>query len=129
METEKQNTSDEAALPVHHRICYLPLDTTYCSENADALEATLQEVNNIFSSIGAVLTVVDHTLTIDINEEKFTSVTTRKAGRKRNNLSKRYEEIMEYRETHTAEETFQWLGLTKQTYYRRLKEMKMESVN
>lgn len=58
-------------------------------------------VATIFSSIGAVLTVVDHTLTIDINEEKFTSVTTRKAGRKRNNLSKRYEEIMEYRETHS----------------------------
>ena len=127
METEKQNTSDEATLPVHHRVCNLPLDKTYCSENADALEATLQELNEMFSAVGVEMTTDNHTLTIDINEEKFTSVTTRKAGRKRNNLSKRYEEIMEYRETHTAEETFQWLGLTKQTYYRRMKEMKEEA--
>lgn len=121
-----QNTSDET-LPVHHRVCYLPLDTAYCTENADALEATLQELNDIFSAVGTVLTVVDHTLTIDIAEEKFSSVTKRKAGRKKNDVGKRYEEIMEYRETHTAEETFAWLGLTKQTYYRRLKEMKMEA--
>ena len=127
METEKQSTSDEATLPVHHRICHLPLDKTYCSENADALEETLQELNELFSAVGVDITVLDHTLTIDINEEKFSSVTTRKAGRKKNNLSKRYEEIMEYRETHTAGETFQWLGLTKQTYYRRMKEMREES--
>ena len=126
METEKQNTSEEA-LPVHHRICYLPLDASYCLDHTDALEATLQELNELFSAVGTVLTVVDHTLTIDIAEEKFASVTKRKAGRKKNDVGKRYEEIMEYRETHTAEETFAWLGLTKQTYYRRLKEMKMEA--
>ena len=122
-----QDTSEEDALPSHHRISCLPLDKSYCEENAEALEAALQELNDLFSSIGTVLTVVDHTLTIDINEEKFSSVTKRKAGRKKNDVGKRYEEIMEYRETHTAEETFAWLGLTKQTYYRRLKEMKMEA--
>ena len=122
-----QSISEEEALPAHHRISYLPLDKSYCEENAEALEAALQELNDLFSSIGTVLTVVDHTLTIDINEEKFSSVTKRKAGRKKNDVGKRYEEIMEYRETHTAEETFAWLGLTKQTYYRRLKEMKMEA--
>ena len=121
METEKDT------LPVHHRICYLPLDKNYCLEHTDALEETLQELNELFSAVGALFTVSDHALTIDINEEKFSSVTTRQAGRKKNNLSKRYEEIMEYRETHTAEETFQWLGLTKQTYYRRMKEMKEEA--
>jgi hypothetical protein len=36
---------------------------------------------------------------------------------------------MAYRETHTAEETFEWLGLTKKTYYRRIKEMKAELQN
>ena len=121
-----QSISEEDALPAHHRISYLPLDKSYCEENADALEATLQELNELFSTIGTVLTVVDHTFTIDINEEKFSSVTTRKAGRKKNDINKRYEEIMAYRETHTAEETFEWLGLTKQTYYRRMKEMRDE---
>ena len=119
------NQSEEA-LPVHHRISHLPLDTAYCAENADALEAVLQELNELFSAVGVEMTVDEHTLTIDINEEKFSSVTKRKAGRKKNDINKRYEEIMEYRETHTAEETFEWLGLTKQTYYRRLKEMKEE---
>mgnify|MGYP000974278028 CR=1 FL=1 len=35
---------------------------------------------------------------------------------------------MAYRETHTAMETAEWLGLTKQTYYRRMKELR-ESQN
>ena len=121
-----QSISEENALPAHHRISHLPLDKSYCEENAEVLEAALQDLNDLFSSIGTVLTVIAHTLTIDINEEKFSFVTTRKAGRKKNNINKRYEEIMAFRETHTAEETFEWLGLTKQTYYRRMKEMREE---
>ena len=114
-------------LPEHHRIHYLPLDASYCTENADTLEAVLQDLNSLFSAIGVEITVDDHTLSIDIAEEKFASVTTRKAGRKKKDANQRYEEIMAYRETHTAEETFEWLGLTKQTYYRRIKELKAEA--
>ena len=115
------------ALPEHHRIHHLPLDRTYCEENADALESVLQDLNNLFSAVGMEITVDDCTLTIDVAEEKFASVTTRKAGRKKKDANQRYEEIMAYRETHTAEETFEWLGLTKQTYYRRIKELKAEA--
>ena len=111
-------------LPEHHRIHHLPLDKEYCDNQPDALESILQNLNDLFSAIGVEITVDDHTLSIDITEEKFSSITTRKAGRKKNDINKRYEEIMAYRETHTAQETFEWLGLTKQTYYRRIKEMK-----
>ena len=117
----------DEALPEHHRIHHLPLDASYCIENADALEAVLQDLNSLFSAVGMEITVDDHTLTIDVAEEKFTSVTTRKAGRKKKDANQRYEEIMAYRDTHTAEETFEWPGLTKQTYYRRIKELKAEA--
>jgi hypothetical protein len=111
-------------LPEHHRIHHLPLDKEYCDNQPDALEAVLQDLNSLFSAAGVEITVDDHTLSIDIAEEKFASVTTRKAGRKKKDANQRYEEIMAYRETHTAEETFEWLGLTKQTYYRRIKELR-----
>jgi len=111
-------------LPEHHRIHHLPLDASYCIENADTLEAVLQDLNSLFSAVGVAITVDDHTLTIDVAEEKFASVTKRSAGRKKKDANLRYEEIMAYRETHTAEETFEWLGLTKQTYYRRIKELR-----
>ena len=114
-------------LPEHHRIHHLPLDKEYCDNQPDALESILQNLNDLFSAVGVEITVDDHTLSIDIAEEKFASVTTRKAGRKKKDANQRYEEIMAYRETHTAEETFEWLGLTKQTYYRRIKELKAEA--
>ena len=117
------------ALPEHHRIHRLPLDGSYCIENADALESILQNLNDLFSAVGVEITVDDHTLTIDVNEERFNSVTTRRAGRKKKDANQRYEEIMAYRDTHTAQETFEWLGLTKQTYYRRIKELKAELQN
>ena len=126
-ENSKNDTAEAEAIPAHHRIHHLPLDETYCQDSADALEAVLQDLNGLFDAVGVLFTADDHTLTIDINEEKFRSVTTRRAGRKKKNASQRYEEIMAYRETHTAEETFEWLGLTKQTYYRRLKELKAEA--
>lgn len=105
MGDEKKNE----ALPEHHRIHHLPLDASYCIKNADTLEATLQDLNGLFSAVGVEITVDDHTLTIDVAEEKFASVTTRKVGRKKKDANQRYEEIMAYRETHTAEETFEWL--------------------
>ena len=78
-------------------------------------------------SLVGLAVAVESTLTIDVNGEKFASVTKRKAGRKKKNATQQYEEILAYRETHTAQETFEWLGLTKQTYYRRIKELKKEA--
>ena len=92
----------------------------------EELESTLQDLNGLLNAVGVEITVDGLTLTIDISSEKFASVTKRKAGRKKKDVKKQYEEIMAYRKTHTAEETFAWLGLTKQTYYRRLKEMREE---
>ena len=109
-------------MPEHHRIHCFALDTAYYDIHADDLEATLQDLNELFSSAGILLTSEEGSLKIDVNEERFQSVTKRRAGRKKNDVGKRYEEIMEYRETHTAQETFEWLGLTKQTYYRKLKQ-------
>lgn len=125
MDKKKDADSIETTeLPEHHRIHHLPLDKEYCDNQPDALESILQNLNDLFSAIGVEITVDDHTLSIDIAEEKFTSVTTRKAGRKKKDANQRYEEIMAYRDTHTAQETFEWLGLTKQTYYRRIKELR-----
>ncbi len=111
----------------HHKIKSLPLDKSYCSEKADELEAMLQELNQLLSTAGIEIRAEESTLTVDINEEKFASVTKRRAGRKKKNATQQYEEILAYRETHTVQETFEWLGLTKQTYYRRIKELKKEA--
>ena len=120
-------TEDNAGLPAHHSINYLPLEKTFCEDKSAELEATLQELNNLFSSVGVEITVTDGTMAIDVNEEKFASITKRKAGRKSKGMTKRMEEIMAYRETHTALETAEWMGLTKQTYYRRMKELRDEN--
>lgn len=111
----------------HHKIKSLPLDKSFCTEKADELEAILQELNDLLNTAGIEIRAVESTLTIDVNGEKFASVTKRKAGRKKKNATQQYEEILAYRETHTAQETFEWLGLTKQTYYRRIKELKKEA--
>lgn len=111
----------------HHKIKSLPLDKSFCSKKADELEAILQELNDLLSVAGVEIRAVESTLTIDVNGEKFASVTKRRAGRKKKNATQQYEEILAYRETHTAQETFEWLGLTKQTYYRRIKELKKEA--
>ena len=111
----------------HHKIKSLPLDKSFCSEKADELEAILQELNDLLSVAGIEIRAAESTLTIDVNGEKFASVTKRRAGRKKKNATQQYEEILAYRETHTAQETFEWLGLTKQTYYRRIKELKKRS--
>ena len=111
----------------HHKIKSLPLDKSFCSEKADELEAILQELNDLLSVAGIEIRAAESTLTIDVNGEKFASVTKRRAGRKKKYATQQYEEILAYRETHTAQETFEWLGLTKQTYYRRIKELKKEA--
>ena len=114
-------------LPEHHKINGFPLERAYCENNSETLETILQDLNGLFSAVGAEITIQNCVLTIDVNEEKFTSVTKRKAGRKSKRMNKQFEEIMAYRETHTAMETAEWLGLTKQTYYRRIKELKEEA--
>ena len=111
----------------HHKIKSLPLDKSFCSEKPDELEAILQELNDLLSVAGIEIRAAESTLTIDVNGEKFASVTKRRAGRKKKKATQQYEEILAYRETHTAQETFEWLGLTKQTYYRRIKELKKEA--
>ncbi len=121
-------TEDNADLADHHRINYLPLEKTFCAEKSDELDSILRELNNLFSSVGAEITVTDGILAIDVNEEKFISMTKRKAGRKSKGMTKRMEEIMVYRETHTALETAKWMGLTRQTYYRRMKELRDENL-
>ena len=105
----------------HHKIKSLPLDKSFCTEKADELEAILQELNDLLNTAGIEIRAVESTLSIDVNGEKFASVTKRRAGRKKKNATQQYEEILAYRETHTVQETFEWLGLTKQTYYRRIK--------
>ena len=111
----------------HHKVKSFPLDKSFCMEKADEVEAILQELNDLLNCAGIEIRAEEATLTIDVDREKFASVTKRRAGRKKKNASQQYEEILAYRETHTVQETFEWLGLTKQTYYRRIKELKKEA--
>ena len=113
----------ETKLPEHHSLRFLTLDHAYYTTHTEELEKILLDLNTQFSAVGVLLTVDDHAvLKIDVDEEKYRAVTKRRAGRKKSKTTKQYEEIMEYRKTHTAMETAEWLGLTKQTYYRKLKE-------
>ena len=65
-------------------------------------------------------------LRFDIDMDKFQLITRRRAGRKRKKSGILYEQVLEYRKTHTAIETAEWLGLTRQTFYRKLKVYKKE---
>lgn len=116
-------------IPDHHSVYSFPMDKSYCESHSKELEPILQQLNTLFAAVGTGITISDFVLNIDVNEEKFSSVTTRKAGRKAKGVNKLYEEVQEYRKTHTAMETAEWLGLTKQTYYRRMKEWREESQN
>lgn len=106
----------------HHSIYELHLDDSYYSKNAADLEKQLEELNDKFASLGIKLSADQNSvLRMDIHEEKFASCTARHAGRKKKKSNKMLEEILEYRKTHTATQTAEWLGLTRQTYYRKLK--------
>lgn len=107
----------------HHSIYELHLDDSYYSKNAADLEKQLEELNDKFASLGIRLSADQNSvLRMDIHEEKFASCTARHAGRKKKKSNKLLEEILEYRKTHTGTQTAEWLGLTRQTYYRKLKE-------
>lgn len=109
----------------HHSIYELHLDDSYYSAHAEEFEKQLEELNDKFAPLGIKIAAdKSSVLRMDIHEEKFTSCTARHAGRKRKKSNKMLEEILEYRKTHTAAQTAEWLGLTKQTYYRKLKEHK-----
>ena len=61
-------------------------------------------------------------LKVHIDLDKFQSITTRRAGRRKKKTNMLYEQIMEDSQTHTAMETAAWLGLPRQTYYRKLRQ-------
>ena len=106
----------------HHSIYELHLYDSYYTKNAADLEKQLEELNDKFALLGIKLSADQNSvLWMDIHEEKFASCTARHAGRKKKKSNKMLEEILEYRKTHTATQTAEWLGLTRQTYYRKLK--------
>lgn len=116
---------EKTDLKAHHIIKRVHLDDAYYSTKPKELEKILQELNDKLDCVGLKLTASRKTiLRIDINDEKFHDVTNRKAGRKKKKTDTTIDEINAYRETHTAMETAAWLGLTRQTYYRKLREHK-----
>lgn len=112
----------EDGTPTHHLITEFQLDDRYYTAHKEELEVRLQELNDLFARAGINLTADNSTtLKVDIHVEKYRAVTRRKAGRKKKKSNKLLEEILEYRKTHTVMETADWLGLTRQTYYKKLK--------
>ena len=116
-------TVEEEQIQHHNTIVDIHLDDGYYSDQPQALEECLQTLNRQLESVGVKLTADSHSLlSVNIDEEKLYSVTVRRAGRKKKKTDARLDEIMQYRETHTALETAEWLGLTRQTFYRKMKE-------
>ena len=112
----------EDGTPTHHLITEFQLDDRYYTAHKEELEARLQELKDLLARAGIKLTADNNTiLKVDIHDEKYRSVTRRKAGRKKKKSNKLLEEILEYRNPHTVMETADWLGLTRQTYYKKLK--------
>ena len=120
---QQKRGKEDKAIPHHHLSKQISLNNLYYSFHKEELEQALQELNKQLEKAGVKLTADEYTyLTIDIDQEKFNSVTKRKAGRRKKKTSVLYEQVMEYAKTHTSMETAEWLGLTRQTYYRKLKE-------
>ena len=120
---QKKGSGEDKTIPHHHLTKQVSLNNLYYSFHKEELEQTLQALNKHLEKAGVKLTADEYTyLTIDIDQEKFNSVTKRKAGRRKKKTSVLYEQVMEYAKTHTSMETAEWLGLTRQTYYRKLKE-------
>ena len=71
-----------------------------------------------------ILTVVQ---THRFEQEKVHFDHQTKSRPQEENASQQYEKILAYWETHTVQETDEWRGRTKQTYYRRIKELKKEA--
>ena len=121
--SEEIVTTEEEQIQHHSTIVDIHLDDGYYSDQPQALEDCLQTLNGLLDTVGVKLTADSHSLlSVSIDEEKLYSVTVRRAGRKKKKTDARLDEIMQYRETHTAMETAEWLGLTRQTFYRKMKE-------
>ena len=119
---QKTRAKSETGLPRLHLTKQISLNNLYYSFHKEELEKILQDLNRELEKVGVKLTADEYTyLIVDIDQEKLTSVTKRRAGRRKKKTSVLYEQVMEYAKTHTAMETADWLGLTRQTYYRKLK--------
>lgn len=100
----------------------IKLDDNYYSAHKEELEKILQALNSEVNAAAIFLTADEFTeLNIEIDLDKLQMITTRRAGRRKKKTNVLYEQIIEYSKTHTHMETAEWLGLTRQTYYRKLK--------
>lgn len=114
---------DKTALEPHYLTQWLHLDNAYYSEHADELENILMSLNDQLAKVGVCITADEQSvLTFSVNQDEFNLMTQRRAGRKKKHSNHMLAEVMEYGKTHTPMETAAWLGLTRQTYYRKLKE-------
>ncbi len=129
-DVEKPGRDKKKGLKPHHLKKQMLLNNLYYSIHKEELEKTLQKLNTELSKAGITLTADEYTtLTIDIDQDRMTVLTTRKAGRKKKKSGVLYEQVMEYAKTHTSMEVAEWLGLTRQTYYRKLREHREENHN
>lgn len=124
--SKEKNSLTPTKLESHFLAKTIKLDNLYYSFHQKELEEILQSLNNVLNTAAIKLTANEFTeLKVEINMDKFQSITKRRAGRKKKKTNVLYEEILEYTKTHTAMETAEWLGLTRQTYYRKLKEHRL----
>ena len=119
----KKKSPTEKKLKPHLLDETIKLNDLYYSFHQEKLEQILQKLNEVLGNAAITITADEYTeLKIHIDLDKYQSITTRRAGRRKKKTNVLYEQIVEYSKTHTAMETAEWLGLTRQTYYRKLKQ-------
>lgn len=117
------DNKEKTALEPHYLTEELHLDNHYYSGHPEELEQILSSLNDQLAKVGVSITANEQSiLTFSVNQDEFNMMTQRRAGRKKKHSNHMLEEVMEYGKTHTPMETAAWLGLTRQTYYRKLKE-------
>ena len=120
---KKKKSQSEKKLKPHLLDETIKLNDLYYSFHQEELEQILQKLNEVLGNAAVTITADEYTeLKIHIDLDKFQMITTRRAGRRKKKTNVLYEQIVEYSKTHTAMETAAWLGLTRQTYYRKLKQ-------
>ena len=85
--TKRTSRGKKKGLTPHHFKKQIRLNNLYYTIHQEELETILQELNTELSKAGITLTADEYTyLNIDIDQDKMTVLTTRKAGRKKSQV-------------------------------------------
>ncbi len=98
----------------------------YTIQKTTDTEQDTKHLSEILAKVGIKVNLLNREtvslLTFSIDEKKFDTVVHRHAGRNKKNLNAHKTcEVYQYAQTHTAQETADYCGISLRTYQRRLK--------